>query len=86
MSAQDNFIKYRDNYLKAKLSSCHPIFFILLGRCDCFGAVLTAMYCPSSLYRRSVAGSLPDSLRLEAVTCRAPILENELLIVQVWVS
>ncbi len=41
------------------------------------------MYGPRSLYRRSVAGSLPSSLRLEAVTSHAPILEPELILLQV---
>jgi hypothetical protein len=43
---------------------------------------MTAMYWPPSLYRRSVAGSLPASLRLEAVACHAPVLEAELLLIQ----
>jgi len=48
-----------------------------LGKCNCFGEVLTTMYSKWSLYHRSV-GSMPHVLSIESVDCKGPISGQEL--------
>ena len=48
-----------------------------LGRCDCFGKVLSLLYDPCSLYRRSYV-NLPEHLSLEEIDTNGHLDQTEL--------